>query len=104
DPFAVGDDAEAYVAAQMQRYDVPDEGLDRAGFIDGLVIPAHAQGVARLLIRDGFSIRLHGRGWNDIDLLADYADGPVGDRASVRAIIDRSAALVLAWPVKQAHP
>ncbi len=104
DPFAPGGDAGEYLTAQLRRYEVPPEGLDRAAFIDGLIVPACVQAVARLLIREAVPLRLFGNGWAEVEEFAPYAAGAVADRAALRGIVAGSAGLVHAWPSHEAHP
>lgn len=103
-PLAIGDSPEDYLTSRMQQARVTDEGFDRAVFIHGLIAPAFAQGMARLLARKGFALRLHGAGWNQVDGLAQHAEGPVTSREDLARAIASSTALMHVWLNTDAHP
>jgi hypothetical protein len=97
DPFQLHDPAE-YLSQRMRRHGVLEEGFDRAAFIAQLVLPAYQQGLARALIAAGVAVKLHGRGWGEIDEFAAYAAGIVGDAESFDRAVHSSRGLVCPWP------
>ena len=104
DPFAAGDDPAAYLERRVRAFGVADEGLDRPQFVDGLILPAYAQSVARLLIGAALPLRLFGAGWRDLPEFAPHAAGPVPDRRALERVAHASAALAHPWPARHAHP
>jgi hypothetical protein len=104
DPFALGESAEAFLDARMQRYGISPDGFDRRLFLDTLISASFAQGVARTLLAAGVPLRLFGKGWTDIPEFGAHASGPVADRASLRRILHNATAVVHAWPSPHAHP
>jgi hypothetical protein len=57
DPCAVGTDTSAYLRSRQRRFDLQGASLDRPLFLNHLIAPAVAQGVARRLIADGVPLR-----------------------------------------------
>jgi hypothetical protein len=56
-PFAVGDDADAYLTARMRKLGVAEQTLVRTKFIDALIAPAYREGLVRQLRRADVPIR-----------------------------------------------
>jgi hypothetical protein len=75
DPCAVGTDTSAYLRSRQRRFDLQGASLDRPLFLNHLIAPAVAQGVARRLISDGAPLRLHGVGWDSLPEFATRAAG-----------------------------
>lgn len=103
DPFAVGDDAGAYLAKWLKRVGISGESLDARLFVERLIVPAYQQALVRWLLGAGVDVKLFGRGWDTIAGLAGRHAGEVRDRASLAAAVDACAALVHVWPVAGAH-
>lgn len=98
DPWAAGTDPAAYLRSRQKRFDVQDASLDRALFVNQLITPAVAQGVARRLIADGVPLRLHGAGWAAIPEFAARAAGPIASRGQLARAARQAAALIDARP------
>lgn len=104
DPFSLGGDVDGFLRSRMDRLRIPETGFDRGLFIDCLIVPAYQQGLAALLVREGIPLRIHGKGWDGMDCVADAAAGPVSSAGEFEAAIANSSALVHACPSRQAHP
>ena len=104
DPFKVRQDAATYLSRWCARAGIDEQTLDRRAFIERLIVPAYQQGLARALLQAGIELRLHGRGWNELDELSHQHAGDIGDRAALRAAIHSAAALVHVWPMPWTHP
>lgn len=104
DPFALGDSILDYLRARMKQLGIAENALDACRFIDGVIAPAYARGLAELLRRNGLPLRLAGDGWDAIESLKRFATGPVATRESFDDSIAGCAALVHVWPTTSAHP
>ncbi|HET6249088.1 MAG TPA: hypothetical protein VFE47_15440 [Tepidisphaeraceae bacterium] len=104
DPFAMDGSADEYLSARMQRAHVSDEGFDRAAFLDGVILHAWQQGLARALLGEKFPLKLFGEGWNALEEFARFANGPVKSRSELVDIVTSATALVHAWPMPHMHP
>jgi hypothetical protein len=104
DPFALGEDVAGYVARWAGRASVAEETIDRAQFVERLIVPAYQQGLVRWLIAAGAGIKLFGRGWDQIGEFAAHWAGEVRDSEDVKAAVSSCAALVHVWPSGWAHP
>lgn len=104
DPFVVTPDADNYLRRRQREMQIPEERLDRELFVDYLLTPAFAQGIARLLRREKLAVRLWGEGWQGIEEFAGIAEGPVQSRRQLAEAAQSAAALVYAWPIPRAHP
>lgn len=102
DPFVLGPSIVDYLHARMKRLNIAE--LDQRRFIDELIAPAYARGLADLLRREGLPLRLAGEGWDRVEMLKLFAIGPVTSREGFRDIVASSAALVHAWPTVHDHP
>ena len=103
DPFAMTADVNAYLTDRINRLGVQEEGMDRGRFIERLIAPAYAQGLARLLLREKLPLRLHGCGWSQLTDFAAHAAGPVLSREAL-ATAARDAVIVHTCPTSLAHP
>lgn len=104
DPFAIGDDVHGYLGRKSARLQIGDAGFDRTVFIERLIVPAWQQGLARLLVREALPVRIRGKGWERIEVLAPHAGGAVHSSLEFDSIVDGATALVHAWPSSGAHP
>ena len=48
----------AYLAERVRRFDVGDDGLNHAVFVERLIVPALIQATARLFLKAGIAIRI----------------------------------------------
>ena len=103
DPFLAVEHVDQYLKSRRARFQIGDDGFDRTTFVDRLIIPAVQQGVARRLVRDEMPLRLFGRGWDQIEGLAQFSCGPVTSREEFEAIVSESVALIHAWPWQAGH-
>lgn len=103
DPFVLHD-VHAYLARHLAKLSIDPGSIDSARFIDGLVVPAYQQGVARLLAKEGLPLRLWGAGWERCESLRHLAAGPVRSREMLRDVLGRASAVVHPWPIASSHP
>jgi hypothetical protein len=101
-PFAVGQDVNAYLDAQLRKLSIAPHAVDRLAFIDRLILPAYALGLAGVLVEAQVPLRIYGQGW-DKTACRDHARGPVETRAAFESIVDSAMALVRPWPVTFVH-
>ncbi len=104
DPLALGEDIGAYLTQRAETYDVSPSTLDRRQFVENLIVPVYQQGLARLLLKGGLSLRLHGNGWNAIEEFSKIDGGPVRSQKEFEATIAAASALIYVWPIRHAHP
>jgi hypothetical protein len=104
EPFLATGDMGQYLKTRRSRLQIGDAGFDGGMFVDRLIIPAIHQALATLLIRAGLPVRLFGRGWDQIEGLAEHHGGPVSSRAELGRILEASAAVVHLWPWETGHP
>ncbi len=97
DPLAVGEDVGAYIEKEAKSMGIAAELIDRRGFGEGLILPAYQQGLARLLLKAGIPLRLHGRGWEELDEFRYTASGAVKTREEFYRAIGNARALVDPW-------
>jgi hypothetical protein len=104
EPFALGSSILDYLQARMRRINIGANAIDQRRFIDDLIVPAYARGLADLLRQNGLPLRCAGEGWATIEMLKPLATGPVTTRESFREAIAASAALVHVLPTACGHP
>ena len=104
DPFALGASILDYLHARMRRINVGANAIDQPRFIDDLIVPAYARGLADLLRQNGLPIRCAGEGWNTIEMLKPFAAGAVMTRESFGEAVTTSSALVHVLPTGCGHP
>lgn len=104
DPFVVAPDAGKYLRRRQREMRIPDEGFDRAMFLDLLVTPAFQQSLARLLLREHLPVRVFGAGWKEIAEFSAIATGLVRSRDELSEVVRSADALIYAWPIPRAHP
>jgi hypothetical protein len=103
-PFALSDDAGAYLERHASSLDIAVRSLDLSRFTRDLILPAYAQGIARTLLNSHVPVKLFGCGWDQIAEFAANSAGPVTSREDLNAIIDQPVALLHVWPWLGAHP
>jgi hypothetical protein len=104
DPFAIGSDPESYLARWQRGVGIADEAIDRTTFVERLIRPAYAQGLARSLRAGGAEVRLYGRGWALIEEFAGASSGEIRSREDLERAVETCAALVHVWPENHKHP
>ncbi len=104
DPFAGIDDPIAFLARRVRRASIDKPGGDRSMCLVKLIAPARQQGLARLLLRHGVPLRLHGHGWSDLGQFKAHAAGPVTSRDALRAAVASAAVLIHPSHRPHAHP
>ena len=102
-PWAAADPA-AYLVARAAAAGIDVGSLDAGLFLTGLILPAHLQGAAKLLVNGGLPVQLWGRGWDALSALADDARGPVNDADHLATIVGQSSLLVRPTPGVGWHP
>jgi hypothetical protein len=104
DPFAIGTNPLTYLNLRARNLSIEERSLDRARFIDHLIVPAYQQSVARILIDAKFPLELHGRGWDEIDEFRINARGDVRTQQQLQTLVSRAAALIHPEPGGECHP
>jgi hypothetical protein len=104
EPLALGESAATYLEQRMRRDGVGGEGFDAALFFERLVLPAYAQAIVRMLMRQGLALRLYGAGWDQVGEFAPHAMGPVSSRAELAEVGRGASAFVHVWPDPGPHP
>ena len=104
DPFALGSSILDYLHARMRRINISANAIHQRRFIDDLIVPAYARGLADLLRQNGLPLRCAGEGWDAIEMLKSLATGPITTRERFGDAIAASAALVHVLPTACSHP
>jgi hypothetical protein len=104
DPFAPGRSVLDYLNARMKRLAIDPKQLDQRRFIDQLIAPAYARGLAEVLRRNNVPFRIAGAGWDAIESLAPIATGPICSREQFLQRVNDASALVHVWPTDTIHP
>jgi len=104
DPFAVGSSILDYLHARMGRINIAPDAIDHRRFIDDLIVPAYARGLANVLRQNGLPLRCAGAGWDAVEMLKPFAAGPVDSREAFANAVASSAALVHVVPTACDHP
>jgi hypothetical protein len=102
-PLAV-EDVEAYLSNRASQLNIANDALDRRRFAEELILPAYQQGLARLLISAGVSIRLWGNGWGDLPEFAKRTGGAISNQIEFDEVLGKCCGLVYCWPTRAAHP
>jgi hypothetical protein len=103
-PFAAIDDPEGYLATRRQRAGIDETGFDHRSFLVDLIAPAVAQGLARLMLEVGVPLRLHGKGWAEIETFSRAATGAVASREELLAATIAATILIDPRPLAGPHP
>jgi hypothetical protein len=104
DPFALAGPVPDYLSTRAARVGVAADTLDRRRFIDDLIAPAYARGLAAALVASGLPVHVFGTGWSELSEFATRAGGAVRDRDALLAAVRSGTALVHVWPGADAHP
>jgi hypothetical protein len=99
DPFAAGEDVDAYLSSRIARLDIDAQTLNRGLFLATLILPAWRRGVARRMIQAGLTPALFGAGWDGE--FAAYCGGPITDLPSLRKAARQARAIVHPSPGAQ---
>jgi hypothetical protein len=102
DPFVIGADPGSYLDAKLRKHGISPDAVDRALFVERLILPAYTIGLASVLLEKQVPLLIYGAGW-DKTACRDHARGPVRTRDEFDAIVDAAAALVRPWPLAFAH-
>lgn len=94
DPLCAFDAAEALVERGASQLGLKPADLPVATYVEGLIVPGYALGVATILLRAGLPLRLYGEGWDRIDTLAPHHAGPVRTREQFRSAVAGARAVV----------
>lgn len=103
-PFALNDPPAQFLERRMRRVGVSADGFDAELFLEGLILPAYQQAIARILLSEGVPLRLFGAGWDCLDEFRAHAAGPVDSRGDFEGLRNAAAAFVHVWPTSDAHP
>ncbi len=97
-------DSTTYLVDRARRLSVDPSELNTNLFIERLIQPAYAQGLARLLLAAGLPVQLWGDGWTEIPEFTSHVAGIVGDPEQHQAAIAASTAVVRHLPGRHWHP
>lgn len=97
-PWSLGDNPQRYLQARMKRFNIADEGFDRALFFERLIAPAYKMGLARFLMRGGIRLAAFGRGWKEIPEFGPVARGSVANLGNLVDAISECDALLEPFP------
>jgi len=103
-PDSLTANLDAFLSDRLARYRISEEGFDRRLFIERLLLPAYAHGLAGTLVRGGIPLNLYGKGWQDLPAFAPHAREPVESGEALIDIARCHKALVHCWPSHTAHP
>ncbi|MFI5381327.1 MAG: hypothetical protein ACHRHE_18675 [Tepidisphaerales bacterium] len=104
DPLAVGSSVMNYLTSRAGQLNLRPENLDLPLFIERLILPVYARGIARLLVSRGLPVRLIGAGWESDEQLRGGHGGNPHNREELYAAIGQCGALVNVWPVDHPPP
>jgi hypothetical protein len=103
DPFCVPDDPTAWTRSLAGDAGIDSSTLNVPLFVTRLILPAHAQALAGVLIAAGLPVHLYGDGWDQFPQFAAHARGTVTSREALHAAADAAVALVNVWPTATSH-
>ncbi len=104
DPLSLGCSASDYLALQAAELGLKPDTLDSYLFVERLILPAYARGIARLLHSQGVPICLIGAGWEaDAELRSSHAGNPLS-RAELLEAAGSCAVLADIWPIEFPPP
>jgi hypothetical protein len=103
DPLTV-EKVDEYLADRARQLNIEIDAIDRRSFINGLILPAYQQGLARLLIANELPIKLWGHGWPAIPEFSPSSQGPITISEELDHALNASTALIYCWPERCAHP
>lgn len=103
DPLAAFDSAEDLLRTGAAQLGVDARELPVARYLDDLIAPAYAIGVATILSRAGLPLKLYGDGWDRIESLAPLHAGAARTREQFRSAVERAKAIVHPSPRRGAH-
>ena len=104
EPFAIGSSILEYLQSRMRRINIATGAMNQRRFIDELIVPACARGLAELLRRNGLPIRCAGEGWDTVEMLKPVSSGTMTTREEFANAVAASAALVHVLPTTCCHP
>lgn len=103
-PQALGSSADGYLTRWMTRTEVSDECFPRDLFLDNLIAPAFALGVARQMLGRGISLSLHGTGWEQDDICRPHVAGAIHSAETLRAVAAAASGLLDVFIGRSTHP
>ncbi|GIW75494.1 MAG: hypothetical protein KatS3mg104_0557 [Phycisphaerae bacterium] len=93
-PHRLAGDVTGYLERTRRRFGVPENDFPVQPFIQKIVEPAYAMGIARWLIQQSIPVHVWGKGWERVDEIRPYWNGPVENRSSLDQILITSGGLV----------
>ncbi|MGA2500966.1 MAG: hypothetical protein ABSH20_24785 [Tepidisphaeraceae bacterium] len=103
-PLALGTSVMDYLKARAGQLNLRPENLDLSLFIERLILPVYARGIARLLVSGGLPVRLIGARWESDEQLRASHGGNPHSREELCVAIGQCAAIVNVWPVDHPPP
>jgi hypothetical protein len=101
DPLVASADVNAYLDRRLRSAQIDPASVDRLAFIEKLILPAFAVGVATVLMNATLPLAIYGKGWEST-ACRDGARGELTTRAAFEQAV-QGAALVRPWPVPFRH-
>ncbi len=101
-PLAV-EDVDVYISDRAGQLNIATEVLDQARFIEGLILPAYQQGLARLLISGGIPLRVYGKGWDELPEFKSRLGGKILYHSDLECALNACCGLVYFQPRQYAH-
>lgn len=95
-PFQVGNDPAGWLKKMIHRLNLNADDFPLPRYLVGLIYPAYAQALARMMIQHQLPLQLYGKGW-DADF-ESHCKGVVETREQFELILSRPLGLVHVWP------
>lgn len=103
-PLRVGTDILAYLERLRAEMDIAADSFPAELIARELAVPKWQHEIARLCLRAGLPLALHGHGWDQLPDLAPSHQGPITTAAGLTAALTAATAILLPDPVSRSHP
>lgn len=104
DPFRLDETPQTLVRRYQRRLELPDDQLPMDLFVESLVLPAHAIGLARALVAQQYPFKLFGRGWDAIESLRPHCCGPIDSTSYLNDALAQCTVVIDPFHAGAAHP
>lgn len=102
-PFALKR-VDDYLQAKLKEVGITDAAFDYGRFVERLIVPAYAQGLARTLAAAGVPFDVWGKGWDRVTPALANVRGPIESSEQLQLALANSAALVHPLVARAGHP